>query len=63
MSVNNYWFFIKTGLYGDVGFGDAYMEGLWDSPDVTALLSFFVANMDNLEKKIGSLRVLNFFTH
>ncbi|HPM42803.1 MAG TPA: DUF1365 family protein, partial [Candidatus Omnitrophota bacterium] len=62
MSVHNYWFFIKTGLFGDVGFGDSYMEGIWDTPDLLGLLELFVINMKPLEKKMRSLRRLNFLS-
>ncbi|MDP0501367.1 MAG: cyclopropane-fatty-acyl-phospholipid synthase family protein [Verrucomicrobiota bacterium JB022] len=33
---------------GEIGFGEAYMAGLWDSPDVTHLLRFFLANIDTV---------------
>ncbi|KAF0095958.1 MAG: cyclopropane-fatty-acyl-phospholipid synthase [Puniceicoccaceae bacterium 5H] len=31
---------------GEIGFGEAYMDGLWDSPDITHLLRYFLANID-----------------
>lgn len=33
---------------GDIGFGNAYMAGWWDSPDLEPLLSVLMLNMDNL---------------
>ncbi len=31
---------------GDLGFGEAYMEGWWDSPDLQALMDVILANND-----------------
>ena len=31
---------------GDVGFGEAYIDGQWDSPDLAALLGLLVANRE-----------------
>src|SRR5262245_3206182 len=30
--------------YGEVGFGEAYLEGYWDSPDLAALLAVMHVN-------------------
>lgn len=35
---------------GDVGFAEAYMEKLWDTPDLTQLLSVLAANQAALER-------------
>lgn len=35
---------------GEIGFAEAYMEGLWDSDDLPALLSYGLANADSLER-------------
>jgi cyclopropane-fatty-acyl-phospholipid synthase len=40
---------------GDVGFAESYLEGEWDSPDLTQLLNAFCANFD----RIGRLLVGN----
>ncbi|MCS6984304.1 MAG: cyclopropane-fatty-acyl-phospholipid synthase family protein [Leptospiraceae bacterium] len=37
-------FFKKAVLFGDVGFGEAYVDGMWDSPDVLAVLKWFAEN-------------------
>lgn len=34
---------------GDVGFGEAYIQGQWSSPDLPALLRLLLANRDRLE--------------
>lgn len=33
---------------GDVGFGESYIAGHWDSPDLEALLSLTIRNLDHL---------------
>ncbi len=35
--------------FGDIGFGESYMEGLFETDDLIALLSFFVVNQEHLE--------------
>jgi cyclopropane-fatty-acyl-phospholipid synthase len=44
-------------LRGEVGAGEAYMEGLWSSPDLVALLSLAVANRTALGVSRGWWRV------
>jgi len=34
---------------GEVGFAEAYMEGRWESPDLTALITFALVNTESLE--------------
>lgn len=38
-------FFQRCALYGNVGFGEGYVEGDWDTPDVGAVVSWFVENL------------------
>ncbi len=40
-------FFRKCILYGDVGFGEAYVDGDWETDDVVGVLSWFLVNMEN----------------
>lgn len=60
--VHDYAFFRKVLLNGDIGFGEAYTEGLFDTPDLTQLLTVFIKNERALEEqpslfsKIGELR-------
>jgi cyclopropane-fatty-acyl-phospholipid synthase len=37
---------------GDIGLAEAYLDGLWDSPDVAALLALFVRNREVLKKAV-----------
>jgi cyclopropane-fatty-acyl-phospholipid synthase len=44
LEVRNLDFFRRVALGGDVAFGETYMEGLWDSPDLTALIRLIIEN-------------------
>ena len=37
---------------GDIGLAEGYIEGEWDSPDLTALLELLIANRDELERVV-----------
>ena len=44
---------------GDIGLAEAYLDGYWDSPDVTGLLTLLTRNRDVLRKAVyGSWRNL-----
>jgi cyclopropane-fatty-acyl-phospholipid synthase len=53
--------------YGDIGFGEGYVEGEWDSPDLGAVIRLFAANLSVLDDRkfimtwVG--RVWNILTH
>jgi cyclopropane-fatty-acyl-phospholipid synthase len=50
----------------DIGFGEGYMAGEWDTPDLSALLEVFTANFDRLEQLVTGnpwMRTLNFLAH
>jgi cyclopropane-fatty-acyl-phospholipid synthase len=40
-------FFKKCILYGEVGFGEAYVDGDWETDDVVSVLSWFLINLGN----------------
>jgi len=48
LAVNDYRFFSRTVLEGDIGFGDAYVVGEWDSPDATRVLELMIENQEVL---------------
>jgi cyclopropane-fatty-acyl-phospholipid synthase len=56
-------FFKRCVLYGDIGFAESYLAGEWESPDVTAVIAWFVDNHAAAPTLSGSARVsaLNFF--
>ena len=37
---------------GDIGLAEAYLDGLWDSPDITGLLTLLAANREVLKKAL-----------
>jgi len=37
---------------GDIGLAEAYLDGLWDSPDITGLLTLLARNRDALGKAV-----------
>jgi cyclopropane-fatty-acyl-phospholipid synthase len=39
-------FFKRCILYGDIGFGEAYVDGLWDTNDITTVISWALLNID-----------------
>lgn len=49
---NEFW--KRCMLYGDVGFGEAYVDGLWDTPDITKVISWFLLNVDDAPTISGS---------
>ena len=54
MHIRNPRFFRRGVLQGDVGFGEAYQEGDWDSPDLTAVIGWFCANVEQAPCMSGS---------
>ena len=47
-------FFQKCVLFGGVGFGEAYVDGDWETPDLRAVIEWFVHNVRNDPKLRGS---------
>jgi cyclopropane-fatty-acyl-phospholipid synthase len=44
MTIHDYRFFKDAVLGGDVGLGEAYMKGLWDTDDIPLLFSVLIKN-------------------
>lgn len=44
IEVKNAAFFRKCALFGPIGFGEAYVEGLWETPDLTRVIAWFILN-------------------
>ncbi len=40
-------FFKKCVLYGDVGFGEAYVDGDWQTDDIEAVIAWMILNVEN----------------
>jgi len=55
LEIHDYNFFPKLALSGDIGLGEGYMEGLWSSDDMAAVLRIIVRNLNAGDKKKFSL--------
>jgi cyclopropane-fatty-acyl-phospholipid synthase len=49
-------FFKKCALYGDIGFAESYLDGDWETPDLTSLIGWFVLNLEHAPTLTGSER-------
>jgi cyclopropane-fatty-acyl-phospholipid synthase len=47
---------VRLLIHGETGGGEAYMDGLWSSPDLPALLHLAAANRDALALSVGWFR-------
>lgn len=54
--VNNLSFFEKCLMYSHIGFAESYMDGDWDTPDIKAVVSWFVLNLEDSAVFEGSPR-------
>jgi cyclopropane-fatty-acyl-phospholipid synthase len=49
-------FFRKCVLSGDIGFAESYIDGDWTSPDLVAVVAWFLLNLENAPTVSGSRR-------
>lgn len=72
IAVKNERFFKRCVLYGDVGFGESYVDGDWDTSDITKVIEWFILNIDNAPTLSGSsaksvalnlLKIVNLLYH
>lgn len=54
ININDVRFFKRCVLYGDVGFGEAYMQGEWDTDNITNVIKWFLLNVDSAPGVSGS---------
>jgi cyclopropane-fatty-acyl-phospholipid synthase len=47
VTINSNDFFKQVILYGDIGFGEAYVNGLWDTDNITNVIKWFLLNLEN----------------
>jgi cyclopropane-fatty-acyl-phospholipid synthase len=52
--VRNPAFFTKCLLHGDIGFAEAFIDGDWETPDLTAVVAWFVLNHRHAPTLSGS---------
>lgn len=57
--VRNNDFFRRCFLYGDIGFGESYVDGDWDTEDIAGVIRWFLLNIENAPAVSGS-RVRSF---
>ncbi|HEY9677800.1 MAG TPA: cyclopropane-fatty-acyl-phospholipid synthase family protein [Drouetiella sp.] len=59
--------FEKCVLFGAIGFAEAYIENLWDTPDLTSVIEWFIENgedstvFETSKQRSKSLNLLNFY--
>jgi cyclopropane-fatty-acyl-phospholipid synthase len=53
-------FFRRCALYGDIGFAEAFIDGDWDTPDLTAVIAWFILNIETAPTLSGSTRARSF---
>ncbi len=49
MFVRDHGFFTRCLVSADIGFGESYTEGEWDTPDLPRVIEWFVANRDTAD--------------
>jgi cyclopropane-fatty-acyl-phospholipid synthase len=57
-------FFRKCILYGDIGFGESYVDGDWDTDNIAAVIGWFLRNAERAPQVSGSRKkaaALNLF--
>lgn len=54
MRIQDAAFFQKVALFGNVGFGESYTDGDWDTPDIAAVVSWFISNLARTPEYAGS---------
>jgi cyclopropane-fatty-acyl-phospholipid synthase len=47
-------FYKSVVLYGDVGFGEAYVSGLWETQNITNVIKWVILNIENAPSVSGS---------
>ena len=47
-------FYKSLVLYGDIGFGEGYVNGLWDTDNITNVIKWVLLNIDNAPSVSGS---------
>lgn len=65
-------FFKRCAFYGNIGMGEAYTDGLWDTDDIAAVIAWFIDNMSALQGAdtasdqlpgVNLLKIVNWFRH
>jgi cyclopropane-fatty-acyl-phospholipid synthase len=51
--IKNNDFFKRCALYGDVGFGESYVAGDWDTDSIANVIKFMILNIEDSEHLSG----------
>ncbi len=54
MVINDDEFYKRIILFGDIGFGEAFVDGLWDTDDITKVIKWVLLNIENAPGVSGS---------
>lgn len=54
IQVNHPDFFKSIALYGDIGFGEGYTSGLWDTSNITNVIKWVLLNIESAPSVTGS---------
>src|SRR5476651_1383302 len=54
ITINDEEFYKRCILFGDIGFGEAYVDGLWDTNNITNVIKWVLLNIDNAPGVSGS---------
>ena len=54
VTINSNEFYRQVILYGDIGFGEGYVSGLWDTDNITNVIKWFLLNVENNPAVSGS---------
>lgn len=52
--ITSWGFFKRCVLFGDIGFGEAFVDGDWETDDITQVISWFILNVENSPSMSGS---------
>ncbi|MES2923249.1 MAG: cyclopropane-fatty-acyl-phospholipid synthase family protein [Verrucomicrobiota bacterium] len=65
-------FFKRCAFYGNIGMGEAYTDGLWETDDIAAVIAWFIHNVNVLQGPdtssaslpgVNLLKIVNWFRH
>lgn len=54
LTIHSERFFDKVFLFGDIGFGEAYVEGYWSTTNISEVIRFFISNLKEIPGISGS---------
>ncbi|MES2555395.1 MAG: cyclopropane-fatty-acyl-phospholipid synthase family protein [Bacteroidota bacterium] len=54
VTIHNSSFFKRCVLYGDIGFGEGYVDGDWDTESITDVIKWFILNVEHAPTVSGS---------